>query len=145
MSYSEKLKSPQWQRKRLEIFGAAGWTCEQCGGEKKPLHVHHSYYQQGLEPWDYPADAYHVLCEECHETRAEVERRLLRAVCGMLVQEIEELCSVIETSDHGFALVFALKELNRRADLVEALFLNSHRNEHVSIDVQLRCPEEKNV
>lgn len=31
------------------------------------LHVHHKYYKQGLNPWEYPRDALTTLCFSCHE------------------------------------------------------------------------------
>ena len=32
------------------------------------LHVHHSYYQKGRTPWDYPDEALQTLCWVCHES-----------------------------------------------------------------------------
>ena len=50
--YSEKLADPRWQKKRLEVFNAAGWRCQECRAEDKPLHLHHSFYPTGCEgPW----------------------------------------------------------------------------------------------
>lgn len=31
------------------------------------LHVHHTYYQKGLEPWEYPESDLQTLCWRCHE------------------------------------------------------------------------------
>lgn len=31
------------------------------------LHVHHTYYQDGKEPWQYPDDSLCTLCWDCHE------------------------------------------------------------------------------
>lgn len=33
----------------------------------KGLHVHHTYYQKGLLPWEYPDDSLITLCWTCHE------------------------------------------------------------------------------
>lgn len=65
-SYWELLKDPRWQRKRLEILNLHGFACENCGAEDKTLHVHHSYYEKGLAPWEYPDESLHALCEDCH-------------------------------------------------------------------------------
>ena len=35
----------------------------------KGLHVHHSYYQHDLFPWEYPDNSLSVLCWSCHEKR----------------------------------------------------------------------------
>ena len=66
MTYAEKLKDPRWQKKRLQLFEAAGWACESCETKEVTLHVHHKYYRKGASPWDYPDDALQVLCKDCH-------------------------------------------------------------------------------
>jgi hypothetical protein len=35
------------------------------------LHVHHTYYQEGLEPWEYPKNSLQTLCWDCHENLHE--------------------------------------------------------------------------
>lgn len=60
------LKSPLWQKKRLEIMQRDNFSCRSCGCKDKMLHVHHLYYVKGKNPWDYPNDAFLTLCEECH-------------------------------------------------------------------------------
>ena len=67
MKYSEKLKDPRWQKKRLEIFERDKWTCQICGDIDKTLHVHHIKYIYGKNPWDVPDYYLLTLCEECHE------------------------------------------------------------------------------
>lgn len=66
-TYYQKLKSPQWQRKRLEILNERGFLCESCCDDSTQLHVHHKIYKKGLDPWDYPDYNYVVLCEDCHK------------------------------------------------------------------------------
>jgi len=31
------------------------------------MHVHHTYYQEGLDPWEYPKESLQTLCWDCHE------------------------------------------------------------------------------
>jgi hypothetical protein len=31
------------------------------------MHVHHTYYQEGLNPWEYPKECLQTLCWDCHE------------------------------------------------------------------------------
>lgn len=31
------------------------------------LHIHHTYYQEGLLPWEYPDSSLQTLCWHCHE------------------------------------------------------------------------------
>lgn len=66
-AYYEKLRSPTWQKKRLEILNERGFSCEVCCCEDEQLHVHHKIYKKGLDPWDYPDYNYSVLCESCHK------------------------------------------------------------------------------
>ena len=54
MTYSEKLKDPRWQRKRLEVLNRANFSCEKCQDHASTLHVHHKYYVSNRLPWEYP-------------------------------------------------------------------------------------------
>lgn len=65
--YSEKLKHPRWQRKRLEIFQRDNWRCRQCGDPDTELVVHHKVYRAGVEPWEYGGGDLVTLCVNCHE------------------------------------------------------------------------------
>lgn len=63
--YSEKLKDPRWQKKRLEVLERDGFMCQMCAcGE--PLQIHHIKYITGLEPWDYDPKFLVALCAWCH-------------------------------------------------------------------------------
>jgi hypothetical protein len=66
-AYSDKLKDPRWQKKRLEIFQRDDWQCQLCFSREHTLVVHHRWYESGYEPWDYPDDCLVTLCENCHE------------------------------------------------------------------------------
>lgn len=65
MTYSEKLKDPRWQKKRLEIFNRDDWTCQKCKATDKTLVVHHLKYSG--EPWEIENEYLKTLCESCHE------------------------------------------------------------------------------
>lgn len=66
-TYSEKLKDPRWQKKRLKVMEYAKWRCQICGTKDNTLHCHHSYYTRGKEPWQYPDGSIICICERCHE------------------------------------------------------------------------------
>ena len=70
-TYSEKLKDPRWQQKRLKVMERDGWACVDCGEKKKSLSVHHSYYVTGRMPWMYPMWSLQTLCSDCHKERHE--------------------------------------------------------------------------
>lgn len=79
MGYSEKLRDPRWQKKRLEIFGRDNWTCVSCGCKDKPLNVHHLTYRK-CDPWEYPDELYQTLCEDCHGVRQELTDKIVEAI-----------------------------------------------------------------
>lgn len=71
MSYSDLLRDPRWQRKRLEVMERADFTCEDCGDTTTTLNVHHTFYAKGRKPWEYELDTLKCLCESCHERVTE--------------------------------------------------------------------------
>ena len=64
--YSESLKNPLWQRKRLEIMQRDDFKCMYCLRRDAPLTVHHKYYEKDKKAWEYPDDCYVTLCEQHH-------------------------------------------------------------------------------
>lgn len=66
-SYAEKLKDPRWQKKRLEIMERDNFTCLMCKSTAQTLNVHHGFYKKNTDPWDYPNETLHTICEECHD------------------------------------------------------------------------------
>lgn len=72
MDYSEKLKDPRWQKKRLKILERDEWMCSRCGDDKKTLHVHHLEYNG--EPWETKDKNLETLCEDCHRFEHDFEQ-----------------------------------------------------------------------
>lgn len=66
MKYSDQLKHPKWQKKRLEILNRDNFTCKACGNIEQTLHVHHFKYQSGHKAWEYPDSNFITLCADCH-------------------------------------------------------------------------------
>lgn len=71
MTYSDKLRDPRWQKKRLTILDRDGWKCLSCGSSDKQLQVHHVVYRR-IDPWEYPDSVLQTLCEPCHKIRQEL-------------------------------------------------------------------------
>jgi hypothetical protein len=67
VSYSDLLRDPRWQRKRLEVMERDDFTCVTCGVNDKTLNVHHVRYVRGRMPWEYDASELRTLCEDCHK------------------------------------------------------------------------------
>ena len=77
-SYSEKLRDPRWQKKRLCVMQRDGFACRDCGDEKSTLQVHHCRYENG-EPWEVDNQFLLTLCGSCHERRGPVDKEMQRA------------------------------------------------------------------
>ena len=89
MNYSEKLKNPKWQKKRLEIMERDCFKCRVCDDDGKSLHVHHIFYDNKFKnPWDYPNDLLITLCEDCHSLEHEID---IKEVGLYLMQDLIKL------------------------------------------------------
>ncbi len=75
MKYSEKLKDPRWQRKRLEVMQRDDFTCLNCGDKNQTLNVHHKQYHGN--PWESPPESLETLCEYCHGRRGYFNKLFL--------------------------------------------------------------------
>lgn len=64
-TYSSKLKSPEWQKRRLEILSRDNFTCQLCTDATTELQVHHKKYNG--EPHESPSEDLITLCKHCHE------------------------------------------------------------------------------
>jgi len=73
MTYAEQLKSPLWQKKRLEIFERDKFTCQICGDTETQLQVHHQSYDKTYQTkaWEYHNHVYKTLCADCHNELTE--------------------------------------------------------------------------
>lgn len=91
-TYWELLKHPKWQEKRLRIMQRAQFACENCGDKNSMLNVHHTYYERGLNPWEYPDDSLRCLCEACHGQADELRIRVLRQLGLLSDAQLLEVC-----------------------------------------------------
>ncbi len=123
-TYQEKLKDPRWQKRRLAILLRDDWACVQCGGKGETLHVHHWWYENGVEPWDHPDSCLSTLCESCHsgehEARAEAEKELLQALreSHFLAFDISFLAISLSFLDCGHTLA---RHMTAESQLVSCL------------------------
>lgn len=72
MKYSDKLKDPRWQKKRLSILNRDKFTCQGCSIKDKTLHVHHFNYTEN-DPWDEADYNLITLCKDCHKIAHELD------------------------------------------------------------------------
>lgn len=73
-SYSEKLKSPLWQRRRLEILQRDNFTCVLCGDTETELQINHLKYTG--EPHEAPNEDLETLCKHCHLLKHTVNEKI---------------------------------------------------------------------
>lgn len=97
MAYSDDLKDPRWQRKRLERLQLAAWCCEDCDSDAKTLHVHHKFYRRGAKPWEYEDHELLVLCEDCHADRHHSQARITEWLGELRVQELQRVLGYVVT------------------------------------------------
>lgn len=72
MNYSEKLKDPRWQKKRLEVLERDSFTCQCCGDKEMELHVHHHKYSG--DPWDTLLSDLITYCKVCHLIHEKIKK-----------------------------------------------------------------------
>ena len=96
-SYSEKLRDPRWQRKRLEILNRSNFKCQSCNDKDSPLHVHHCWYERNADPWSYPDDAYLCLCETCHALREDEEYRVKVALSAYSICGLSDISFILDS------------------------------------------------
>lgn len=95
MNYSDKLKDPRWQRRRLEIMKRDNFSCVNCGDKETQLQIHHLEYSSN--PWDIEDDKLITLCEPCHGefTRINSEIKLILSSI-VAVDVMEEILSFLK-------------------------------------------------
>lgn len=74
-AYSDRLKDPRWQKKRLEILQRDNWTCQYCSDKECCLNIHHIRYIASMDPWEYKDFDLITLCEMCHGELSSYERQ----------------------------------------------------------------------
>lgn len=132
MTYSEKLRDPRWQKKRLLILERDEFTCRSCGNSSKTLHVHHLSYIKGNSPWEYPDKNLLTLCEVCHEVYHSIEKDLAKGNEVELLKIITlalTFVAIFDDPDMGIMIklygnTLLSNELNILSDLILELSSN---------------------
>jgi predicted RNA-binding Zn-ribbon protein involved in translation (DUF1610 family) len=95
MTYSEKLRDPRWQKRRLEIYNRDNFTCQECLSTTKTLNCHHLAYESNVEPWDYPSDYLITLCEDCHKEVDEYRKPIEAIVVKTMRLSLKDYFSYV--------------------------------------------------
>jgi len=108
-SYSEKLKDPRWQKKRLKILERDQYMCKGCGSTRDELHIHHLRYVDN--PWETEDQYLVTLCSTCHKHAHEIQEQNKRFLynslsdCGFTEGDIAEFGTlaknIVNTDESG--------------------------------------------
>ena len=137
-TYSEKLRDPRWQRKRLEVLQRDDFTCQECSSTTKTLHIHHLDYEKGFEPWDYPLDYLVTLCEDCHlaveQYKKNNEAEMLAAI-RLLMKDSFISCCLFELlrDRENFPKLVLLLWKSDREQLIDFIQSNIKSLEHTAL------------
>src|SRR4028119_18398 len=137
MNYSEQLRDPRWQKKRLQILERDGFACVTCGDTKSTLHVHHIKYGKRSSPWEVPAEWLKTLCEGCHERVTEATNKVAESVRAMTPDQAEALAKSI-TPGSTAAGPFATPAASALSDGMIAGIIAAHRTSRAHFDINGR-------
>lgn len=146
MNYSDKLKSPTWQKKRLRIFERDGFVCQRCYDpeNKKQLNVHHISYSGN--PWEISDDLLITLCEDCH-LREKNELQISKSALikklksiGFMSHHFWSLARVFENAKIGDSyynhdVLLVLKMVMDNSDIFNKLLEDYKEQESIDRDV----------
>lgn len=94
--YWQLLQDPRWQRLRLEVMERAEFRCEWCEATDKTLHVHHTYYEKNLKPWEYPPESLRCLCKNCHEETERVLGQIKRKLGSLELLQLQQILGYVD-------------------------------------------------
>jgi hypothetical protein len=113
--YSDLLKDPRWQKKRLEIMKRDKFTCQLCTDTKSTLHIHHKEYIKGKDPWDYSDNILITLCEFCHNLITDGEKnnlKFLNTIKSITLYNEEKILKIFNDPSINYPVLIAIGEEN---------------------------------
>lgn len=96
--YAALLRSPMWQKKRLEILKSREFKSQEAHeeDEESQLHVHHCWYEKNKKPWEYEDSCYRVLTEKQHKFRQSVEFFIKKEISRFDSVDLYDLLRLLE-------------------------------------------------
>jgi hypothetical protein len=121
-TYSEKLRDPKWQKKRLEVLQRDEFCCQLCNDKETELHIHHIFYIKGKNPWEYNDSDLVTYCKYCHLIVERYKNKVVFQVKNINNHYLVHLC-----------------EYNTDLDLISFLYIlkldnNSNFNEVIKLN-----------
>lgn len=102
-SYSDLLKKPEWQKRRLQIFERDKWACVKCKDTKNELQVHHLKYTG--KPWQAPDADLETLCCHCHFIISKYKIHIEKAV-KTLTEKTENVAVRFKSGESLYLFIF---------------------------------------
>lgn len=96
MTFDEMFRDPRWKDLRSELLDEAEWACQECGAAAPEDGVHICYYPKKKQVWEYPRDAFRVLCSTHKAERASFERDLRAALSGFTTEDLGVFLDVLD-------------------------------------------------
>ena len=90
-SFWQLYNHPKWQEMRLLVMEDSCFECNNCGDSEKKLNVHHTYYEKGLKPWEYPQESLRCLCDKCHKMVHNQKTQMNRQLGKMDYLDVERI------------------------------------------------------
>lgn len=121
MNYSNKLKDPRWQKKRLQILERDSFTCVVCSDKSTELHVHHSKYSG--DPWEADDEFLDTVCAHCHSmihwfgNENDISKMRSKSI---KVLHSDQTSILILIGTKGTA-IFSIKESDNSVELISVL------------------------
>jgi len=141
MSYSEQLKDPRWQKKRLEIMERDSFACALCMDEKSTLHVHYKKYEKGRAPWEYEAKYLITLCESCHEKQHNETPNNSKEI-KKLKMEVSILFDKLIAQDKAYQTLWVSTQ-HYHDRLIESLFFGRFDMETLRVGMETLDSEDR--
>ena len=98
--YAKLLRKKEWKEKRTFILDLNGGKCARCGRTTN-LHVHHKYYNYGKLPWNYPNDAYEVLCANCHKKEHNIGETTKKTTNDFVQVYLEDMIGLMKITSRN--------------------------------------------
>jgi hypothetical protein len=117
-TYSEKLRDPKWQKKRLEILQRDEFCCQLCNDKETELHIHHYYYNSNL-PWECDDLSMITLCKYCHWIEENYNKNKYTIIKTIKNQNLF-LCHALDNFSHKTIILFYVNEDKEIYPLFEA-------------------------
>ena len=92
--FGKKFSDPRWEAKKRQVLEKAGYECEFCQIDER-LEVHICFFEPGVEPWDYPDEAYKCYCSEDRLMRRGLESDIRRVMAAFGPNELDSLHSAL--------------------------------------------------